>query len=173
VGLGAFEAGEERGWAGEVLRAFPPVPGVVVGGDGAGALDGETDDGHGRDVVGDDDEIDIGLDPVPFTRVESRGERDRDRYHEYHEQQRAQRGNGGSMGVLPGGRERGGIPTGRVSARPGTAEGVTPAAAVLAQTHAVLTPALADAIWHVARAPAVEKLVDEHPADFYLMDSAG
>jgi hypothetical protein len=44
---------------------------------------------------------------------------------------------------------------------------------VLAQTHAVLTPALADAIWHVARASAVEKLVDEHPADFYLMDSAG
>ncbi|KAF8183299.1 guanine nucleotide binding protein, alpha subunit [Mycena galopus ATCC 62051] len=43
---------------------------------------------------------------------------------------------------------------------------------VLAQTHAVLTPALADAIWHVARAPAVERLVDEHPAKFYLMDSA-
>ncbi|KAJ7212758.1 heterotrimeric G-protein alpha subunit, GPA3-like protein [Mycena haematopus] len=43
---------------------------------------------------------------------------------------------------------------------------------VLAQTHAVLTPALADAIWHVARAPAVERLVDEHPAEFYLMDSA-
>ncbi|KAJ7351422.1 heterotrimeric G-protein alpha subunit, GPA3-like protein [Mycena albidolilacea] len=79
----------------------------------------------------------------------------------------------GAMGVLPSGRERGGIPTGRVSARPGTAEGVMPAAAVLAQTHAKLTPALADAIWHVARAPAVEKLVDEHPADFYLMDSAG
>ncbi|KAJ7899672.1 heterotrimeric G-protein alpha subunit, GPA3-like protein [Mycena leptocephala] len=39
-------------------------------------------------------------------------------------------------------------------------------------THAVLTPALADAIWHVARAPAVERLVDEHPAEFYLMDSA-
>ncbi|KAJ7302704.1 hypothetical protein DFH08DRAFT_794375 [Mycena albidolilacea] len=34
-------------------------------------------------------------------------------------------------------------------------------------------PVLADAIWHVARAPAVEKLVDEHLADFYLMDSAG
>ncbi|KAF8154375.1 heterotrimeric G-protein alpha subunit, GPA3-like protein [Mycena galopus ATCC 62051] len=43
---------------------------------------------------------------------------------------------------------------------------------VLAQTHAVLTPALADAIWHVARAPAVERLVDEHAAEFYLMDSA-
>ncbi|KAJ7351429.1 G-protein alpha subunit [Mycena albidolilacea] len=67
----------------------------------------------------------------------------------------------------------GALPTGRVSARPGTAEGPTPAAAVLAQTHAVLTPALADAIWHVARAPAVEKLVDEHPADFYLMDCVG
>jgi hypothetical protein len=48
-----------------------------------------------------------------------------------------------------------------------------PAAAMLAQTHAVPTPALADAIWHVARAPVVEKLVDEHPADFHLMDSAG
>ncbi|KAJ7889881.1 heterotrimeric G-protein alpha subunit, GPA3-like protein [Mycena olivaceomarginata] len=41
------------------------------------------------------------------------------------------------------------------------------------ETHAVLTPALADAIWHVARAPAVEKFVDEHPADLNLMDSAG
>ncbi|KAJ7117096.1 heterotrimeric G-protein alpha subunit, GPA3-like protein [Mycena epipterygia] len=46
----------------------------------------------------------------------------------------------------------------------------TPAADVLAQTHAVLTPALADAILHVARAPAVERLLDEHPAEFYLMD---
>ncbi|KAJ7166276.1 heterotrimeric G-protein alpha subunit, GPA3-like protein [Mycena filopes] len=45
-------------------------------------------------------------------------------------------------------------------------------ATVLAQTHAVLTPALADAIWHVARAPAVERLVDDHPGEFYLMDSA-
>ncbi|KAJ7300617.1 hypothetical protein DFH08DRAFT_997941 [Mycena albidolilacea] len=83
---------------------------------------------------------------------------------------------GGLISHLPAaarGRERGGIPTGRVSARPGTAEGVTPAAAVLAQTHAVLMPVPAEAIWHVARAPAVEKLVDEHLADFYLMDSAG
>ncbi|KAJ7917636.1 heterotrimeric G-protein alpha subunit, GPA3-like protein [Mycena leptocephala] len=64
-----------------------------------------------------------------------------------------------------------GIQTGRVSARPGTADGPD-THAVLAQTHAVLTPALADAIWHVARAPAVERLVDEHPAEFYLMDSA-
>ncbi|KAJ6452614.1 heterotrimeric G-protein alpha subunit, GPA3-like protein [Mycena sanguinolenta] len=63
--------------------------------------------------------------------------------------------------------------TGRASARPATAEMPTPVSDVLAQTHATLTPALADAIWHVARAPAVERLVDEHPADFYLMDSAG
>ncbi|KAJ6506051.1 heterotrimeric G-protein alpha subunit, GPA3-like protein [Mycena vulgaris] len=35
----------------------------------------------------------------------------------------------------------------------------------------VLTPALADAIWHVARMPAIEWLL-EHPTDFYLMDSA-
>ncbi|KAJ6610862.1 G-protein alpha subunit [Mycena sp. CBHHK59/15] len=48
----------------------------------------------------------------------------------------------------------------------------TPAADVLAQTHAVLTPALADAMWHVARDPVVERAVDEHTADFYLMDSA-
>ncbi|KAJ7016331.1 guanine nucleotide binding protein, alpha subunit [Mycena alexandri] len=40
-------------------------------------------------------------------------------------------------------------------------------------THAVLTPALADAIWNVARAPAVERFVDDHPGEFYLMDSAG
>ncbi|KAJ7787946.1 G-protein alpha subunit-domain-containing protein [Mycena olivaceomarginata] len=65
-----------------------------------------------------------------------------------------------------------GIPTGCLSARPGTAEGSRPLLPCW-QTHAVLTPALADAIWHVARAPAVEKLVDEHPADFHLMDSAG
>ncbi|KAJ6452577.1 heterotrimeric G-protein alpha subunit, GPA3-like protein [Mycena sanguinolenta] len=67
----------------------------------------------------------------------------------------------------------GGGKTGRVSARPATAEMPTPVSDVLAQTHATLTPALADAIWHVARAPAVERLVDDHPADFYLMDSAG
>ncbi|KAJ6596186.1 heterotrimeric G-protein alpha subunit, GPA3-like protein [Mycena vulgaris] len=48
----------------------------------------------------------------------------------------------------------------------------TPAADVLAQTHAVLTPALAEAIFQVAKAQAVERLVDEHPAEFYLMDSA-
>ncbi|KAJ7500121.1 heterotrimeric G-protein alpha subunit, GPA3-like protein [Mycena latifolia] len=56
----------------------------------------------------------------------------------------------------------------------GEAEGGVPSAAadVLAQTHAVLTPALADAIFHVARVPAVERVVDEHPAEFYLMDSA-
>ncbi|KAJ6596622.1 heterotrimeric G protein alpha subunit C [Mycena sp. CBHHK59/15] len=49
------------------------------------------------------------------------------------------------------------------AAMPGTAE---------APTHAVLTPALADAIWHVARDPLVERAVDEHPDGFYLMDSA-
>ncbi|KAJ7049063.1 G-protein alpha subunit-domain-containing protein, partial [Mycena amicta] len=40
-------------------------------------------------------------------------------------------------------------------------------------THAVLTPALADAIWHISRLPAVEKMVDDRPGEFYLMDSAG
>ncbi|KAJ6556395.1 heterotrimeric G-protein alpha subunit, GPA3-like protein [Mycena capillaripes] len=60
----------------------------------------------------------------------------------------------------------------RVVRRVGLGKAPTPAADVLAQTHAKLTPALADAIWHVARAPAVERLVDEHPGEFYLMDSA-
>ncbi|CAK5278944.1 unnamed protein product [Mycena citricolor] len=46
------------------------------------------------------------------------------------------------------------------------------AAEVFAQTHAVLTPLLADAIHYIARHPVVEKVVDENPADFYLMDSA-
>jgi guanine nucleotide-binding protein subunit alpha len=50
-------------------------------------------------------------------------------------------------------------------ARPGAAEAE-------AQTNVILTPGLADAIWHVARAPAVERLLDEHPAEFYLMDNA-
>ncbi|KAJ7192815.1 heterotrimeric G-protein alpha subunit, GPA3-like protein [Mycena pura] len=50
----------------------------------------------------------------------------------------------------------------------------TPLAAdVLAQTHAVLTPALADAIWHVSRVPAIERVADEQSTEFYLMDSAG
>ena len=61
--------------------------------------------------------------------------------------------------------ERRVIQTGRVSARPGTAEVPTPVVDVL-------TPALADAIWHVAKTPAVERFVDEHSADFYLIDSA-
>ncbi|KAJ7798595.1 hypothetical protein B0H14DRAFT_3492405 [Mycena olivaceomarginata] len=61
-----------------------------------------------------------------------------------------------------------GYPHGVLVCPPRNGGGVTPAAAVLAQTHAVLTPALADAIWHVARAPAVEKLVDEHRPTFIL-----
>ncbi|KAJ6583078.1 heterotrimeric G-protein alpha subunit, GPA3-like protein [Mycena vulgaris] len=39
------------------------------------------------------------------------------------------------------------------------------------ETNTMLTPALADAIWHVARTPAVERLL-EHSAEFSLMDSA-
>ncbi|KAJ6596198.1 heterotrimeric G-protein alpha subunit, GPA3-like protein [Mycena vulgaris] len=63
----------------------------------------------------------------------------------------------------------GGIQAERGERAAGTAD-------VLAQTHAVLTPvltpALADAIFHVAKAQAVEQLLDEHPAEFYLMDNA-
>ncbi|KAJ7459635.1 heterotrimeric G protein alpha subunit A [Mycena galericulata] len=39
------------------------------------------------------------------------------------------------------------------------------------ETNAMLSPALADAMWHVARIPAVERLLDEHPAEFYSMDT--
>ncbi|KAJ7731585.1 heterotrimeric G-protein alpha subunit, GPA3-like protein [Mycena maculata] len=43
---------------------------------------------------------------------------------------------------------------------------------VLVQTHnAVLTPALVDAVWHIWRAPAVVRIVDEHLPEFYLVDS--
>ncbi|KAJ7847978.1 heterotrimeric G protein alpha subunit 2 [Mycena leptocephala] len=58
-----------------------------------------------------------------------------------------------------------GIQPWNLSARPGTAEAE-------AQTNVILTPGLADAIWHVARAPAVERLLDEQPAESYLMDNA-
>ncbi|KAJ7083882.1 heterotrimeric G protein alpha subunit 2 [Mycena epipterygia] len=48
----------------------------------------------------------------------------------------------------------------------------TPAVDMLVETNAMLTPALADAIWLVARMPAVESLLDKHLAEFYLKDSA-
>ncbi|KAJ7883083.1 heterotrimeric G protein alpha subunit 2 [Mycena leptocephala] len=70
------------------------------------------------------------------------------------------------IGVDPEESEEGmGIQPWRLSAGPGTADAE-------AQTNVILTPGLADAIWHVARAPAVERLLDEHPAEFYLMDNA-
>ncbi|KAJ7465810.1 heterotrimeric G-protein alpha subunit, GPA3-like protein [Mycena galericulata] len=40
-------------------------------------------------------------------------------------------------------------------------------------THAVLTPALVDAVWHIWRAPAVVRVADEYLTEFHLMDSAG
>ncbi|KAF7359989.1 Guanine nucleotide-binding protein subunit alpha [Mycena venus] len=52
-----------------------------------------------------------------------------------------------------------------------TVEARTPMAGVLTQTHTVLTPTLADAIWHVACVLASKCLL-EHPIDFYSMDSA-
>ncbi|KAF7362589.1 Heterotrimeric G-protein alpha subunit [Mycena venus] len=69
-------------------------------------------------------------------------------------------------------REQRGIQTGRVSTHPGTADVPTPAAHVLAQpqTHAPY--------WRIRygtsqrRPPTVERLVDEHSADFSLIDSA-
>ncbi|KAF8202810.1 guanine nucleotide binding protein, alpha subunit, partial [Mycena galopus ATCC 62051] len=38
-------------------------------------------------------------------------------------------------------------------------------------THAILTPALADAIWHISCVPEVGRVADEHPADFDFMDT--
>ncbi|KAJ6596193.1 G-protein alpha subunit [Mycena vulgaris] len=128
VGVERLEKGEQA-HAARLLAVFPPVARPV------GREGGEEGE--------EGDEVEVGIDPVPFTRAD---ERERER--------------------------GGGIQTGRVSARPGTAEAPTPAADVLAQTHAVLTPALAEAIFQVAKAQAVERLVDEHPAEFYLMDSA-
>ncbi|KAJ7196714.1 heterotrimeric G protein alpha subunit C [Mycena pura] len=42
-----------------------------------------------------------------------------------------------------------------------------------AETHAVLTPALADAVRHICHVPVVEQVADEHPTEFYLIDNAG
>ncbi|KAJ6568527.1 guanine nucleotide binding protein, alpha subunit [Mycena capillaripes] len=42
---------------------------------------------------------------------------------------------------------------------------------VFAQTNAMLTPALAEAIWRIARTPVVERLFDDHPTGFYPMDT--
>jgi hypothetical protein len=84
----------------------------------------------------EDDDVDVGADPVPFTRMGGDSE-----YH-------------------------GGMSLGRVgSMRHETSH-------VLAQTHAVLSPALADAVWHIWRALAVDRVVDEHPTELYPMDSA-
>jgi guanine nucleotide-binding protein subunit alpha len=70
------------------------------------------------------------------------------------------------IGLDPEESEEGmGIQPWDLGARPGTADAE-------AQTNVTLTPGLADAIWHVARAPAVERLLDEHPAEFCLMDNA-
>jgi hypothetical protein len=131
VGLGAFDEGIEREYAMAVLTAFPPVPGAP--GDDS-SVDG-SDEGYDSSVDNwDEGDIEVGVDPIPFTRVEE---------HAY-----------------------------AASAGLGTAEVPTPVVDVFAQTQAVLTPALADAIWHVASAPAVERFVDEHSADSYLIDSA-
>jgi hypothetical protein len=118
VGLGAFDEGIEREYAMAVLTAFPSVPGAP---------------GDDSSVDGSEGDIEVGVDPIPFTRVEEH--------------------------------------VCAASAGLGTAEVPTPVVDVFPQAHAVLTPALADAIWHVASAPAVERFVDEH-SDCYLMDSA-
>jgi hypothetical protein len=98
------------------------------------------------DKNGDDEVVEDGLDPVMFTHTAERGlEREE------------------NMGIEPG----------RLRARPGTAEveASAPAVDVRAQMNVMLSPGLADAIWHVARTPAVGRLLHEHPAEFYSMES--
>ncbi|KAJ7652801.1 putative G protein alpha subunit GNA-3 [Mycena polygramma] len=152
-GQGGGGAGKMRAYAESVIRAFPPVRGARDDPSAADDLDSElgySELGHSISSSMDGDtDVEIGLDPVPFTRAD-------ERQYDY---------------------ARSGLTTPLSpysQARPTTADrSTTPAADVLAQTHATLTPALADALWHVARAPAVQRMVDENPADFYLMDSAG
>ncbi|KAJ7723127.1 putative G protein alpha subunit GNA-3 [Mycena metata] len=158
-----------------LLRAFPAVVGRdahLVNGDTYNYTPGYSySDTDTTATSSDRGEVEVGVDPVPFTRGSNSLDSasyapdtpDSSSYTDY---------------------TRGGIQTGRVSARPGTGDSsrfTSPFAGagqaqqnadVLAQTHAKLTPALADAIWHVARAPAVERFIDEHPGEFYLMDSA-
>ncbi|KAF7304019.1 Heterotrimeric G-protein alpha subunit [Mycena indigotica] len=132
----ATEGEEVRRLVGVLLSAFPTVTMGPVGLEGETDIEGSTTSGSLTGTLGtlDSSGVEVGLDPVPFTR------------------------DGGYLGGMPLGR----IPT---TDSPHAAD-------VLAQTHAVLTPALADAIWHISRLPVVEKMVDDHPADFYLMDSA-
>ncbi|KAJ7023913.1 putative G protein alpha subunit GNA-3 [Mycena alexandri] len=155
-----------------LLRAFP----AVVGRDTNVHL-GTANDGYTYNYSDTDTsesgrgEVEVGVDPVPFTRASSSLDAAYTTDSASYNTEYAARGG----------------QTGRISTRPGTpgdsasaarfpspfAQGQAQQADVLAQTHAVLTPALADAIWHVARAPAVERFVDDHPGEFYLMDSAG
>ncbi|KAF7320630.1 Heterotrimeric G-protein alpha subunit [Mycena chlorophos] len=145
------ESGSEdvRRYVGVLLAAFPYATGPGLGVDES---DGSTTSGSlvssaGTSTLGTlDGEVEVGVDPAPFKREGS--------------------GGGGANGVLVGGMPLGRIPTNEYR------DGFPLAADVLAQTHAVLTPALADAIWHISRLPTVEKMVDDHPAEFYLMDSA-
>ncbi|KAF7368473.1 Heterotrimeric G-protein alpha subunit, GPA3-like protein [Mycena venus] len=57
--------------------------------------------------------------------------------------------------------------------RGGTSAAAQPLTLPAMDVHAVLTPELADAIWYIARVPAIERVMDEHPVEFYLMDNAG
>ncbi|KAF7332155.1 Heterotrimeric G-protein alpha subunit [Mycena kentingensis (nom. inval.)] len=131
----ATEGEEVRKYVGVLLSAFPTR---IMDPGGDSDADGSTTSGSWTGTVGtlDSSAVEVGVDPVPFTRD----------------------GYGGGM---PLGR----TPTNTVGDGPLDAD-------VLAQTHAVLTPALADAIWHLCRLPAVEEMTDGHPGEFYLMDSA-
>ena len=114
------------------------------------------------------DSIDVDADPVPFIDVEGNAEMERESveswYTAFHSVDEC-------VTQVPFTRTgsdteyHGGMPLGRISSAHETSS-------VLAQEHAVLTPALAEAVWHILRAPAVECLADEHPTEFCVTDSA-
>ncbi|KAJ7618508.1 putative G protein alpha subunit GNA-3 [Roridomyces roridus] len=190
--IGVPALGEDGRWAGQLLQAFPAIVRADVDVD-VDTLDGDGDtlDGHfGRRRDLEDGAVEVGLDPVPFTRAtERRGSEwdDRILVDDLTPNQNLSAGGGRrptdwELAGLPSSAPAGRRPSDWEARRPTTANSNhggngfpgsgAPDAFVLTQTHTLLTPALADAIWHISRSPAVERAVDEHPGEFYLMDSA-
>jgi energy-coupling factor transporter ATP-binding protein EcfA2 len=107
--------------------------------------------------------VDVDIDPAPFMDVES---------NIGTEIESVESGSWitafGSVDMVPrsDSEYHGGMLLGRVgSKRLGTSD-------ILAQTHAVLTPALVDAVWNIWCSCTEERAADEHLAEFNLMDSS-
>ncbi|KAF7344885.1 Heterotrimeric G-protein alpha subunit, GPA3-like protein [Mycena venus] len=86
------------------------------------------------------DSVDVGIDPTPFTDADRKAETEAKSVES----------------------------DGWITAFDSVDEGVNPVP--LPQTHSVLTPALVDAVWHIWRSLAVERVADEHLTEFYLME---